>query len=61
VFLAAINENPVLPVNVLGGEIRGVRLRCAGFIEQLIVGAAFWIFFGSDDGCVFFCRDRSFA
>ena len=60
-LFAAINENPISRIDVFSGEICGVRLSGTGFVQQLVISAAFWIFFGSDDGSVFFGSDRSFA
>ena len=60
-FLAPINKNADSPINVFGGQVRGIGLRRTCFIEQFVVRAAFEILFRSDDCCVFLGRDRSFA
>ena len=56
-----VNKNAVSQIDIFGGQICCVGLRCAGLIKQLVICAAFGISFRSDDCIVFFGSNRSFT
>jgi len=60
-FLASVNEDAILPINVLGGQTSGVGLSGSGFVEQPIVCAALGIAFATDDLRMLLGRDSAFA
>ena len=60
-LLTAVNEDSVLPVDLLGVEIRGVGLCGSGFIEKFVVRPAFVVAFASDDFRVLFGSDAALA
>jgi hypothetical protein len=60
-FLPPVDENAICPINIFCGGIGGICLCCACFLEKFVISASFGAFLRSDDGSMFFGRDRSFA
>ena len=44
-----INQQPLFPVNIFGGEFRRIRLSRACFVKQFVVGAFLGILFARDN------------
>ena len=38
-----VDKQPILPVDILRGELRRVGLSCTGFVKEFVVGALFRI------------------
>lgn len=60
-LFAAINEQPVLPVDFFSLQFRRVGLRRAGFVKELVIGPLFRVSLARDDLRVFFRRDGPLA